>query len=88
MLMLKLWQKDSLLMSSSSMDYLYQALCIVSDRDSKFISKFWQSLFNVLGTKLKMATARHQQIDGQSENVVGVVKSLITVVRPCATCYI
>jgi hypothetical protein len=44
-------------------------LSMVSDRDSKFVSIFWQSLFNVLGSKLKIATARHQQTDGPSENV-------------------
>jgi hypothetical protein len=27
---------------------------ILSDRDSKFVSKFWQSLHNVLGTKLSL----------------------------------
>jgi hypothetical protein len=41
----------------------------VSDRDFKFVSIFWQLLFSVLGSKLKMATDRHQPTDGQSENV-------------------
>jgi hypothetical protein len=32
---------------------------IVSGRDSKFVSKFWQSLHNALGTKLSLSVAFH-----------------------------
>ncbi|KAH0607133.1 uncharacterized protein H6S33_003121 [Morchella sextelata] len=42
---------------------------IVSDRDSRFISHFWQSLMSLLNVKLKMSTSFHPQTDGQTERV-------------------
>lgn len=40
---------------------------IISDRDVKFVSSFWQELFKLLDCKLLMSTAFSPQTDGQSE---------------------
>jgi len=40
---------------------------IVSDRDTRFTSGFWQSLCSQLGIRLRMSTAYHLQSDGQAE---------------------
>ena len=42
---------------------------IVSDRDSRFTSNFWQSLLELLSIKSKMSTAFRPQTDGQTERV-------------------
>nr|GEZ97891.1 reverse transcriptase domain-containing protein [Tanacetum cinerariifolium] len=44
---------------------------IISDRDGRFTSCFWQTLQKALGTRLDMSTAYHPQTDRQSKaNVV------------------
>lgn len=40
---------------------------LISDRDPKFTSLLWRTLFERLGAKLLMSTAYHPQTDGQSE---------------------
>ncbi|GJW40587.1 putative reverse transcriptase domain-containing protein [Tanacetum coccineum] len=42
-------------------------ISIISDRDSRFTSRFWQSMQEALGTRLDMSTAYNPQTDGQSE---------------------
>ncbi|MCO5602612.1 hypothetical protein L7F22_056746 [Adiantum nelumboides] len=37
---------------------------IIRDRDAKFTSKFWQAMFQSLGTQLNLSTAYHLEKDG------------------------
>jgi hypothetical protein len=50
---------------------------IVSDRDFKFVSKFWQSLHNAMGTKLDMSVVFHPQTDGQSERTIQTLEDML-----------
>jgi len=40
---------------------------IVSDRDTRFTSRFWTSLMQLLQVKLNLSTAFHPDSDGQTE---------------------
>ncbi|GKB62143.1 retrotransposon protein, putative, ty3-gypsy subclass, partial [Tanacetum coccineum] len=48
-------------------------ISIICDRDSRFTSRFWQTMQEALGTKLDMSTAYHPQTDGQMSPWKGVV---------------
>ena len=50
---------------------------IISDRDPRFTSRFWKSLNEALGTKLKFSTAFHPQTDGQSERTIQTLEDMM-----------
>ncbi|MCI52026.1 retrotransposon protein, partial [Trifolium medium] len=53
---------------------------IVSDRDPRFSSRFWEGLQEALGTKLRLSSTYHPQTDGHSERTI---QSLEDLLRAC-----
>ncbi|GKB57587.1 putative reverse transcriptase domain-containing protein [Tanacetum coccineum] len=52
-------------------------ISIISDRDSRFTSRFWQSMQEALGTRLDTSTAYHPQTDGQSERTIQTLEDML-----------
>ncbi|GJW37774.1 putative reverse transcriptase domain-containing protein [Tanacetum coccineum] len=52
-------------------------ISIISDRDSRFTSRFWQSMQEALGTRLDMSTVYHPQTDGQSECTIQTLEDML-----------
>ncbi|GKF22501.1 putative reverse transcriptase domain-containing protein, partial [Tanacetum coccineum] len=52
-------------------------ISIISDHDSHFTSRFWQSMQSALGTQLDMSTAYHPETDGQSERTIQTLKDML-----------
>ena len=50
---------------------------IISDRDSRFTSRFWTSLQSALGTRLNLSIAYHPEIDGKTERVNQFMKDML-----------
>ncbi|GJW42016.1 putative reverse transcriptase domain-containing protein [Tanacetum coccineum] len=53
------------------------SISIISDQDSRFTSRFWQSMQEALGTRLDMSMAYHPQTDGQSEHTIQTLKDML-----------
>ncbi|KAI3505152.1 hypothetical protein L1887_27074 [Cichorium endivia] len=56
-------------------------LSILSDRDTRFTSKFWEGLQRELGTRVNLSTSYHPQTDGQSERTIQTLGDML---RSCA----
>ncbi|GJX48429.1 putative reverse transcriptase domain-containing protein [Tanacetum coccineum] len=52
-------------------------ISIISDHDSRFTSRFWQSMQEALGTTLDMSTSYHPQTDGQSERTIQTLEDML-----------
>jgi len=53
---------------------------IVSDRGTQFTSHFWKAFQKGLGTKVKLSTTFHPQMDGQVEHTI---QNLEDMLRAC-----
>nr|GEV63184.1 Ty3/gypsy retrotransposon protein [Tanacetum cinerariifolium]GEV63232.1 Ty3/gypsy retrotransposon protein [Tanacetum cinerariifolium] len=53
------------------------SISIISDRDSRFKSRFWQLMQEALETRLDMSTAYHPQTDGQSECTIQTLEDML-----------
>ena len=52
-------------------------ISIISDRDSRFTSQFWQSLQKAMGTRLDLSTSYHPQTDGQTERTIQTLEDML-----------
>ncbi|GKE64851.1 putative reverse transcriptase domain-containing protein, partial [Tanacetum coccineum] len=52
-------------------------ISIISDRDSRFTSRFWQSMQEALGTRLDMSMTYHPQTDIQSERTIQALEDML-----------
>ena len=50
---------------------------IISGRDPRFTSRFWENLQEALGTRLNFSTAFHSQTNGQSERGIQVLENML-----------
>ncbi|MBW0594158.1 hypothetical protein O181_133873 [Austropuccinia psidii MF-1] len=55
---------------------------IISDRDPKFTSELWTSLYDMLGTKVASSTAYHPQTDGLAWRMIQTMEDILR--RFCA----
>ena len=49
---------------------------IVSDRDRRFMTYFWESFQRAMGTQLMMSSAFHPQKDSQSERTIQTLEDI------------
>ncbi|KAK1421720.1 hypothetical protein QVD17_24278 [Tagetes erecta] len=52
-------------------------ISIVSDRDTRFTSKFWKKFHEEMGTRLHISSAYHPQTDGQSERTIQTLEDML-----------
>ncbi|GJU49338.1 putative reverse transcriptase domain-containing protein [Tanacetum coccineum] len=61
-------------------------ISIISYHDSRFTSRFWQSMQEASGTRLDMSTAYHPQADGQSKHTIQTLEDMLRAYHACGKC--
>jgi hypothetical protein len=56
---------------------------LINDRDPKFVTRFWHTLWLRLGTRLNMSSSRHPETNGLTERVNNTFEQL----PRCSCCY-
>ncbi|GJW70321.1 putative reverse transcriptase domain-containing protein [Tanacetum coccineum] len=56
-------------------------ISIISDRDSRFMSRFWLSMQEASRTRLDMSTAYHPQTDSQSERTIQTLEDMLKALK-------
>lgn len=51
---------------------------VISDRDPRYTSFFWQALVQILNIKSNKSTANHPETDGRSENMVKTISKMLS----------
>ncbi|GJR43295.1 putative reverse transcriptase domain-containing protein [Tanacetum coccineum] len=76
--------RENYLMENLTRQYLKEIVTrhgvpvlIISYRDDRFTSQFWQSLQKALGTQLDMSMANQPQTDGQSERTIQTLEDML-----------
>lgn len=59
--------------------YKYHGLpgSIISDRDARFVSRFWNAVHSILQSKLFMSTAYHPETDGATERANQTIEAML-----------
>ena len=52
-------------------------MSIVSNRDQRFVSQFWESMHKAMGTNLNFSTAFHPQTDGLSKRTIQTLEDML-----------
>jgi len=50
---------------------------IISDRDPRFVSKFWRELCVLIGTKQNLSSPYHPETDGQTERTNRIIEEML-----------
>ena len=50
---------------------------MILDHDLRFMSKFWEEMFSLLGTVVRFNIVFHPKIDGQSEVTIHVLENFL-----------
>ena len=54
-----------------------EPVTIVSDRDPKFMTHFWESFQRAMGKQLMMSTAFNPQTNGQSKRTIQILEDML-----------